>query len=215
MRPTTCQFCKEIEGTGHTRFHEIYASVLPNRMVGDRRHFVAFPTLGQLVPGSLLLVPKEHVETFAQLPRALQLQSVHFMNHLESRLRCYGHLFTFEHGARCASGGGCGIYHAHVHLVPLPRPVSYGELLDFSVHHADNLLDVWSELKDCSEYLAVKDSHGTVVYCTPNESSRGFGSQFLRRSIAEYLSIEQPWDWRAYTSPEPFLLETVETLRTR
>ena len=212
MRRNTCQFCSEIQGMGPTLFHDIYASVLPSRFVADHQHFVAFPTLGQLVPGSLLVIPKQHVETFAQLTSTLRLEALHFTNELEARLQRYGHVFIFEHGAQSSSSGGCGIYHAHLHLVPLPKPVKHDELVEFPVQRADNLLDVWHKAENYTEYLALKDACGTVVYCVPRDPKGGFGSQYCRRKIAEYLNLEQPWDWRAYDSVEPFLLETVETL---
>lgn len=213
MRSTTCQFCNEIQGTNRTPFHDIYASILPSRIVADSQHLVAFPTLGQLVPGSLLIVPKQHVETFAQLSSEVRIEALHFINQLEPRLRRYGHLFLFEHGAQAGCGGGCGIYHAHLNLVPLPKPTRHADLVDLPVQRAANLLDVWNKVEDCFEYLTLRDSFGTVGYSVPDGSKPGFGSQYCRRRIAEYLNLERPWDWRAYDSVEPFLLDTVETLR--
>lgn len=206
-----CDFCSEIQGNGRTRFHDIYAAVLPNRIIANRQHFVALPTLGQLVPGSLLVLPKFHIETFAQLSEALQIEALHFINELELLLHRYGDVFIFEHGAQSSCGGGCGIYHAHIHIVPLPKPIRHHELIEYVGQSAENLFEVWSNLQGCSEYLVAKDSFGTVVSYKPNK--RGFGSQYCRRRIAEFFNLEQPWDWKAYNSVEPFLLESVEMFR--
>jgi diadenosine tetraphosphate (Ap4A) HIT family hydrolase len=213
MPSATCQFCNEIQRAGRTPFHDIYGSILSSRIVADRQHLVAFPTLGQLVPGSLLVVPKQHIETFAQLSCELRIEALHFINQLEPRLQRFGHCFLFEHGAQSACGGGCGIYHGHVHLVPLPTPVRHDDVVDFQVQRAATLLEVWNKVEDCLEYLALRDGFGTVGYCVPDGSRPGFGSQYCRRRIAEYLNLGRPWDWRAYDSVEPFLLDTVEALR--
>lgn len=213
MRSTTCQFCNELQRTHRTPFHDIYASILPSRIVADCQHFVAFPTLGQLVAGSLLVIPKQHVETFAQLTNELRTEALDLIKQLERRLQRYGHIFLFEHGAESACGGGCGIYHAHLHLVPLPNPTRQDELVDFPVQRASNLLEAWTKVEDQLEYLIFRDGFGTVGYCLPGGSKLGFGSQYCRRRITEYFNLERPWDWRAYDSVEPFLLDTVETLR--
>jgi diadenosine tetraphosphate (Ap4A) HIT family hydrolase len=215
MANTACQFCSEIQGTYRTRFHDIYGPVLRTRIVADSQHFVAFPTIGQLFPGSILVVPKEHVETFAQLTSELQTEALHLIQELEPRLERYGHLFLFEHGAQSSCGGGCGIYHAHIHLIPCPRPTKQYEIVDFRVQHASTLLEAWSRVEDSVEYLALRDGFGAVGYCAPGESGMGFGSQYCRRRIVEHFDLERPWDWRAYDSVEPFLLETVEALRAR
>ncbi len=88
----------------------------------------------------------------------------------------------------------------------------FDELIKHVGQTAGTLLEVWRKLDDCSEYLAVKDSCGTVFYSVADQPG-GFGSQYCRRRIAECLNLDRPWDWRAYDSVEPWVLETVQTLR--
>lgn len=121
MSSTTCQFCNEIQGTTWTPFHDIYASIFPGRIVADHQHPVAFPTLGQLVPGSFLVAPKQHAQTFAHLSSEFRIESLHLIKQLGERLQRYGHLFLFKHAAQAAFGGGCGMYHTHLRLIPRNR----------------------------------------------------------------------------------------------
>ena len=50
-----CEFCDELKGAP-SRFRAIYAPEHASRIVATSQHFVAMPTLGQLFPGSLLVV---------------------------------------------------------------------------------------------------------------------------------------------------------------
>jgi len=88
----------------------------------ESENFAALPSLGALVEGWLLLVPRRHFISVGALPQPL-LREMEEMK----RLLCsaveenYGQACIFEHGpskANCAVG--CGVDHAHLHVVPVP-----------------------------------------------------------------------------------------------
>jgi hypothetical protein len=82
-----------------------------------------------------------------------------------------------------------------------------------SAHVAKNLLDAWSELRDCEQYLLFQDTDGEVAYLSLDEATRAvYPSQYFRRRLGERFGVDRPWDWRAYDRPEPWLQETVAQL---
>ena len=105
---TNCEFCLEIAEPESTRFAKIYGDILSSRIVASTGNFVAMPTLGQLFEGSLLILPKRHVETFADLCDSEKFEALRLIEEMKRGVRQFGHAFLYEHGAKCISGGGCG-----------------------------------------------------------------------------------------------------------
>jgi hypothetical protein len=80
----------------------------------------------------------------------------------EVRLRAsaFGQVLVFEHGAGKSSGGACGIYHAHMHFVPLPKPVTADDLgLPVETYYPD-LVSALESVRERAEYIVGQDSQG-------------------------------------------------------
>lgn len=209
-----CEFCDELEGTP-SRFHAIYAPEHTSRIVATSQYFVAMPTLGQLFPGSLLVVPRLHVETLAGASLASWTEDLTtFVDGLRAVAAEFGHPFLFEHGARRMTGSGCGIYHAHLHLVPVPSPVTYELLLPGSARTADSLSAALGDLAASANYLLCVDTDGRVAFDLRNAEGDIFSSQYARRKLAAYFALGSNWDWRTYDRREPFLLSTLRSYRS-
>jgi diadenosine tetraphosphate (Ap4A) HIT family hydrolase len=215
MPANACEFCGEINDHKRTRFHGIYSPSLPTRIIRKTKDFVVFPTLGQLFTGSLLIVSKAHVERVSDIRKEIQSEMVCLLNDLKSSLKQFGNVLLFEHGAKSDSLGGCGIYHAHIHLVPLPAHVSSNELFKLTFLHAESLMDAWHKVNASDEYLVVEDCYGNIDYTTADKSGVGFGSQYARRRLTEHFQLDHPWDWRAYKWAEPKLLQTLQSFQVK
>lgn len=213
--PIACEFCREFNEHKETRFRNIYFPSLTSRIIRETKDLVAFPTLGQLFPGSLLIAPKAHVERVADTRTDFQREILSLILELKSSVKQFGDVLLFEHGAKSDSQGGCGIYHAHIHLVPLPAYVSSCELFKVKPFPAESLMDAWQEAKTSEEYLVVEDCHGNVSYAIADMSSGGFGSQYARRRLTEHFQLDTPWDWRAYKWVEPKLLQTLKSFQAK
>lgn len=203
-----CDFCLEIQNNKDTRFNRIYDRLLSSRIISDSPNFVALPTIGQLFEGSLLIIPKKHLQTFAELSHDLMIEAENFIDYLARKLNSYGFVFLFEHGTHENSGGGCGIYHAHVHLIPIPSRVKYEEFIERTGYEAHCLVSAWQKVGKASEYLLIKDTYGRIKVCQNKELSYSFPSQFLRRKVAERFNLTVPWNWREYENAEPALIRT-------
>jgi diadenosine tetraphosphate (Ap4A) HIT family hydrolase len=105
-----CRFCEIIAGKfTHEGIDEPFA---------ENDQFVALASIGAIIEGWSLIVPKDHRlsmrDLFSRQSFAEFTTSV--MAPLE---RIYGPLVAFEHGAnKEGSATACGTDHAHLHLVP-------------------------------------------------------------------------------------------------
>ena len=214
-----CDFCDELRRPDNSRFAEIYASYTTNRVVARFGNLVAMPTIGQLFPGSLLIIPITHIETMSSLREDEMSQLSSFINDLEAAISHEGPVIAFEHGARCETGGGCGIYHAHLHLVPVPNHISVTDLLPIGIdsepfNSAISIVDGLCTLRYSSEYLIVRDSQKNVRFI---ESLTSFGkqypSQYFRRRLTELFNLHCSWDWRTYQEPEQYVFETINMFK--
>lgn len=211
-RVEDCEFCEELSNPSTSRFGQLYTGKATNRIIDQEEGFVAMPTLGQLFKGSLLILPVQHIETMAQVPSASIDSLFGLLKRLEERLQSLGFPVLFEHGAKCNSEGGCGIHHAHFHLVPLPKPIDLADILPDTAHRAKNLIDALTQLQRSDEYVLFRDTGGYVAFqeVTDDRSRKQFPSQYFRRQLSQHFHRQQTWDWRAYTYQEPWLLETLE-----
>lgn len=205
-----CEYCTELYQPESSRFRGIYRDALRTRILRESSRFVVMPTIGQMFVGSLLLIPKRHIETLASADAAAQEELCALADHLRRVQRPLGEGVVFEHGARQSSGGGCGIYHAHLHLVPLPRRVTADQMLPGGAA-AGTLRQALDGLRAADEYLVVEDHDGrTAALDLSAVPHHGYPSQFFRRRLAELLQPDAAWNWRSYTRPERALIETVD-----
>jgi diadenosine tetraphosphate (Ap4A) HIT family hydrolase len=206
-----CCFCAELAGE-HTTFHDLYPS-LSSRLVDETAEFVVIPSLGQLSPGHILLVPKQHVTSFAGLdPRGRQAAQAAYAGLRTSMSRSTPRFVAFEHGSPPgAVSGGCGIVHAHIHLVPL------GEQDDAAApvgphRWLRSTAATW--LAEAAE-LSRRDS-GYLMWHGPDDAVRlaaasAVPSQYLRRHAASLLGAPG-WDWR-FIGPQRELVDLVSRAR--
>lgn len=200
---SNCRLCHNLRADGTL---EVW-----DRPVFESPNFIAVASLGALVPGWVLLLPKKHYLAMGAIPLSLRGELEEVKCALVSRLeQAYGELCAFEHGP----GGprravGCGVDHAHLHLVPFKGDLNSAvqALLPDQVG--------WSRagLDDCRQafesgldYLYLEQPLGTGRIAVHDH----FGSQLFRRAIANHLGLENEYNWRDY----PQISNIVSTVRT-
>jgi diadenosine tetraphosphate (Ap4A) HIT family hydrolase len=207
-----CDFCAEIDGRGGTLFSERYSPLLRTRIVARNHPFVAMPTMGQIFPGSILILPEMHVETLASLSAAHLQVLDEFAHSLGAVIAKYENLALFEHGAHATTGGSCGIYHAHLHAVPLPEPLDVARVLPKHYSPAPTLTHALSELSDSSQYLVFASEAG-CGYVDISDESAFYPSQYFRRRLADLFHPGTAWNWREFDVRERALIATIELFR--
>lgn len=170
-----------------------------NQPLFEFPNFVALPSLGALVEGWLLLVPKKHFICMGALPDTFVTEMQEIKNFLCSVVQqSYGSVCVFEHGpSKSNQSVGCGVDHAHLHILPMTFDLgsAVNPFLPEGVR--------WSEagIKECqtaftqgTDYLYLEQpiSSGRIAI------NQRFGSQLFRRAIAAQINFPAQFNWREY-----------------
>ena len=165
----------------------------------ESSNFVALPSLGSLVEGWLLLVPREHYISMGALPVALSPEMEEMKAQLSDQVRSrFGEVCVFEHGPAFASRKvGCSVDHAHLHIVPLTFDIEEAAR-PFMPHDSEWSRASWSECREA--YLAGRDY---LYFEQPLGSGcismhRDFGSQVFRKAIASQIGRPGDFNWREF-----------------
>ena len=187
-----------------------------DQVLFESQHFVAIPTLGHLVQGWLLVVPKDCHICVGALPVQLIEELIGFLDDVVSSVRAeYGPVAVFEHGpVRPLTAVGCGVDYAHVHVVPVKgdwsllkaaktmAPQIQWEMV-LSLHDTRKYFEQSRSYLFLHEPFAVKPVMGT---------GPSIPSQLFRRIIANYVDRPHDFDWKKYPEVER-IQSTVERLQ--
>lgn len=184
-----CRLCSEI------------SAVIPkawNEALFESANFVAIPSLGSLVEGWLLLVPKVHRICMGalgdDLHEMLQIKAA-VASVLEQQ---YGSVCVFEHGPSAEKRHvGCGVDHAHLHFAPLEFDLATAALPfmpNQTTWRDAGPEDCRSAYKLGKDYLYIEQPLGVGRIAIAD----AFGSQILRRTIAKEIGKPDEFNWREY-----------------
>ncbi len=169
-----------------------------DRALLQSRDFLALPTVGALVEGWLLVVPKEPYLCVGAMPRTVIQRFRRFLDTVIDTVKlAYGDASVFEHGpTACCQSAGCGVDHAHVHVVPVgweltesAEAVFDGDLLWHDVASLEVTADYFQR---GLPYLYVEQPAGQARIAT----HASFPSQLMRRAIAQSIGIPNQFNWR-------------------
>lgn len=207
-----CDFCEEINGTGVGTFYDIYNNIIKSRIIYEDSNFVVIPTMGQLFIHSLLILPKEHFESLSELGSSkLKLLNELFYK-VKKKLTEFGYVVAFEHGAKSFTNGGCGIYHAHLHIVPLPIEISMFDFLKHEYVCCTDLVEGLEKIGKATEYLMAINHDNSCSVLDISKYPKEYPSQFFRKELSSYFNLKSSWNWKEYGSEEQWLLESVNKL---
>jgi ATP adenylyltransferase len=191
-----CRFCPELEEDGiESEFAQIAGEPLASRIAAQGEKFVLVPTLGPLVRGHFLLLPRRHVRNFGLLTDDEAMDAHNILAQVSAELarRYSAEVMLFEHGAvseECPIGA-C-LEHAHIHLVPLSTDLSDPLTRRYGVPTAASVADLRNPALAGHGYLWVHDSVRGGRYWT----AEIVPSQLLRQLVAGALNMHERADWR-------------------
>jgi ATP adenylyltransferase len=185
-----CRFCSALTlGPGARPFSEV--------PILETDRFVVWPSLGGFIEGWVLILPKEHVLSVAACPREwldeLRGLAATVVRRVES---AYGEAAIFEHGpvAR-ATLTGCGIDHAHLHVVPTSVDLiaAGAQFVPLDLHW--ETIDGLEDLRDLvalrdEPYLYVRQFEVERVAFAPD-----LPSQYMRQALAGAAQRSR-FDWK-------------------
>jgi ATP adenylyltransferase len=193
MKPIkNCRFCGIINGKYKYRgIDEPFAS---------NDEYVAIASIGALVEGWTLIIPKIH-----QLSMRSSYGRVALSNLIESLLpsliKKYGPLVAFEHGAnKEGSITACGTDHAHLHIVPLGSSL-LPELKQSGLKWLYCNSSEVSAIANKKEYLFYVDLQATNTWQDPSGYLHTLEypiSQFFRQVIAKRFGSVDISDYKRF-----------------
>lgn len=158
---------------------------------------VVVPSKGALVPGWVLVVPIDHVLTLAELPQPSRSPFAALVARVEARLLAtVGPSVLFEHGpAAVGRSAGCGVDHAHLHVVPVPvdlrKAAVQAEVLDAALPWTPAAWPWEARTEPDKDYLFVRDADGAGWMA----EATSLPSQAFRQTLCRHLRQEH-WNWR-------------------
>jgi diadenosine tetraphosphate (Ap4A) HIT family hydrolase len=195
-----CTFCNEIQKGIKNEFFELYKNDLPNRLIRANDQFFILPSIGQIVEGYLLILPINHMISLRTMDNCniVNLEIIKDkIKQINYTLYNKGTIF-FEHGMVNEQCGGCGIYHAHLHAVPLITDIDITNYIEniipeINFHCVKNFNDIDEIVPKNMSYLYYENLN-SEKYLT---SCKTIPSQIFRKIIANHLNIET-WKWQDF-----------------
>lgn len=212
-----CSFCSEINNKEGNNFFDIYLKKefeeagLESRIVATTKKFVIMPMVGPLVPGYLLIVPKDHYLSISQLPK----EQVEELKTIKQELQkvfneTYGKCVFYEHGAlSCSLKGGSCSDHAHLHIVAVDVDVKE----QFSKYGYE-----LRKIVDYSKIMEQKEKNMPYLYYENQENEMFIAdapiveSQFIRKLIAKDINSTDRALWNENIRKD-WMIDIVKRLR--
>lgn len=201
----TCCICTSIASVASRDFW--------NQPLHETSNFSVVPSLGSLIEGWVLIVPKRHVICMGELPDQLWDEMTDLKTTIAAALiERYGEVCAFEHGPHGPNREvGCGVDHAHLHLVPISTKIDLAKA-------AESFLPAgtaWSAatMNDCRAAFSQRKDYLYVEQQAAGRIATGtaLGGQIFRKAIAAQLGIPGEFNWREYPRLG-IVRETVEKL---
>lgn len=178
-----CPFCE---------WNQTHKNSIKERILYETENFYVTPTLGQITPGYLLIIPKGHYSCLGDLPPSMQQELTALKEKVGEELtRKYQKPIFFEHGI-------CGqtVRHAHLHCVPANVDLSGNIAQDYKMSKIDRLEDLKDIFNKEGSYLFLEDRSGQkFVFHTKDKEVK---PQYLRIVLAQKLGVPERADWKVY-----------------
>jgi diadenosine tetraphosphate (Ap4A) HIT family hydrolase len=171
-----------------------------NEPLLETQSFVVIPSLGALVEGWVLIVPKRHEIAMGALANPLLTELRDLKQNVAAALGEYyrSPVCALEHGpshAGCTLG--CGVDHAHLHLVPIGfdiRAAVAPYMPDRTQWRPATIEDCRAAIRNGVGYLYLEQPIGSGHIATDAD----FGSQLFRRAIGTAVGLADQFSWRDY-----------------
>ena len=203
----SCAYCRYQNGDPGGNDRTIYKS----------KSFFVLATIGQFVTGYLLIIPRRHIMSNAELTDEEMAEFYTVLEDVEYLIKITystDMILVWENGSGKSgkSKAKDSVVHSHVHVVPstlTAEEVEETSGLPFERITLDDLKDYASV-----PYLLMRSEadHDTWMICPSKDIF--IPRQWIRNLVAEKVGItDDTWNWRVYPFAEKMRL-TVDQIRT-
>jgi ATP adenylyltransferase len=180
--------------------HHFFESKYYNKPILESENFLVIPSLGSLVEGWLLIVPKKFYLNFSQLPSFVFSELETLISQLSLRFLPFfnaDQFVIFEHGPTLENSvAGCGVDYAHLHWIPTNFDMLEGAKVFLNLSYDWQVIPALNSINDFNvnskDYLYLRDQKGNhFLTCQTN-----IPSQTFRKVMAHYLNAPDSYDWK-------------------
>lgn len=191
-----CMICKIVEGHPIREEHIIYES----------ENFFVVPGLGAFYEGYVMLCPKRHIMSFAELTDEEYEEFLQVLDDVRYILKQVyeQEVFTFECGSGRNGGGkhATSIVHAHIHFAPTDMPVL--KCVQESGIHPGLICP--NDLFNYGEYpymLYIDQEDNWYIASDPDTY---YPRQHPRQVLADYMNLAKgEYNWRTHGHEEKMI----------
>jgi diadenosine tetraphosphate (Ap4A) HIT family hydrolase len=171
-----------------------------NSILFESENFIVIPSLGSLVPGWVLIIPKVFSLSLSQLSeeKLIELEKIANSFEIKMKSKFNSNTVRFEHGPSSSqSKVGCGVDYAHLHIIPIDF-----DLID-SLKNLLNINYEWREIKSLNSLSCVSTKEDYLYYRNGLDKhfvtiQNNIPSQLFRRVIAHQLNQPEKFDWKFF-----------------
>lgn len=192
-----CCICDEIKtGLLSTTLYKYYP--IQNRFCFESKDFIVVPSVSPLNAGHILIFTKEHNSSMMSLSNPTKIQLFELVDQMYNNVqKHFGSPIIFEHGANDPADQGCGVNHAHIHILPLEASIRCEVMEEIKGSY---LPDNWGNIQELLSGDNISSSYLLYGEDTDNMFFYNSGiipSQSIRRIISAKLGKSQ-WNWKEY-----------------
>jgi hypothetical protein len=198
-----CTLCEELAGKADPYLGRAYGTLIESgdNLLLDAGGFAVLPSVGALNASHALVVPKEHVCSFAMLPRerlSVELPPI-LLALREVNASAGAAPVFFEHGMGSVvdTSGAC-VAHAHLHAVADAHGFEQSLRRDIRFVNIPALALIKDLASKEEGYVAFESATGEAGLANrPN-----LPSQFFRKVYAAAAGAPEIWNWRMDAQPK-------------
>jgi diadenosine tetraphosphate (Ap4A) HIT family hydrolase len=178
------------------------------RILLKSENFIVIPSISPLGINHLLIFPTIHISSLAQINHKQNKELYQIVKKVLKKLfdKNYSEknksFILFEHGVTKGQTGGCGVDHAHLHILPCDNDMVneiFAKMTEKFLKPEKIKFDKINTIADSVSYLLIGDNLDNLfIY-----KASSFESQTIRKIICEYMNIDA-WDWKMLTNSSAF-----------
>lgn len=182
---------------------------LEDTIIYENDFLIVKAAKGMVVTGHLLIIPKEHINGFAEFSIEKLNEVREFAGKISTEIKKYmkTNVIFFEHGSLQEGRHPESIVHAHLHIIPYNlTQKSYEKIINGCQLKK---IRTYEEIKDVvhKDYCYFKDGQGNRYL----SDSIDFPRSIIFRVIAEQEGLEPDYEWREEKNNDrDKLIETIE-----
>lgn len=146
--------------------------------------------------GHILIIPIKHYLNFFELPKDIKEEVLILQDKIKKyyKDKYNSNVLFFEHGSVIDNMAGSSIDHAHLHCMPMNKPINLSKDLGSSINY--NILKSNINFNNEFGYIYTEYNNKSNLYKVNN-----LPSQYLRKVIADNLK-NNDYNWKNLISEE-------------